>query len=81
MPFLRLEPVASPCLKNDIELSTAYPILVIEDDPKIAHIVKVCVEGAGYRGVRAERERRPRCGGRGGPAPDDPRSDASRYER
>jgi len=26
-----------------------YPILIIEDDPKIAHIVKVYLEGAGFR--------------------------------
>lgn len=26
-----------------------YPILVVEDDPKIAHIVKVYLEGAGFR--------------------------------
>ena len=32
-----------------------YPILVVEDDPKIAHIVKVYLEGAGYRVVHADR--------------------------
>jgi DNA-binding response OmpR family regulator len=32
-----------------------YPILVVEDDQKIAHIVKVYLEGAGYRVVHAER--------------------------
>jgi DNA-binding response OmpR family regulator len=31
-----------------------YPILVIEDDPKIAHIIKVYLEGAGYRVVLAQ---------------------------
>jgi two-component system OmpR family response regulator len=30
-----------------------YPILVVEDDPKIAHIVKVYLEGAGFRIVHA----------------------------
>jgi two-component system OmpR family response regulator len=32
-----------------------YPILVVEDDPKIAHIVKIYIEGAGFRAVHAER--------------------------
>jgi DNA-binding response OmpR family regulator len=32
-----------------------YPILVIEDDGKIARIVKVYLEGAGFRVVHAER--------------------------
>lgn len=32
-----------------------YPILLVEDDPKIAHIVKVYLEGAGFRVVHAER--------------------------
>jgi DNA-binding response OmpR family regulator len=32
-----------------------YPILVVEDDPKIAHIVKVYLEGAGFRVVHAAR--------------------------
>jgi DNA-binding response OmpR family regulator len=32
-----------------------YPILVVEDDPKIAHIVKVYLEGAGFRVVHADR--------------------------
>lgn len=32
-----------------------YPILVVEDDPKIAHIVKVYLEGAGFRVTHAER--------------------------
>lgn len=32
-----------------------YPILVVEDDPKIAHIVKVYLEGAGYRVVHVDR--------------------------
>jgi DNA-binding response OmpR family regulator len=31
-----------------------YPILVVEDDPKIARIVKVYLEGAGFRVVHAE---------------------------
>mgnify|MGYP001328527926 CR=1 FL=1 len=31
-----------------------HPILVVEDDPKIAHIVKVYLEGAGYRVVLAQ---------------------------
>ncbi len=31
-----------------------YPILVVEDDPKISHIVKVYLEGAGYRVIRVE---------------------------
>ncbi len=31
-----------------------YPILVVEDDPKIGHIVKAYLEGAGYRVLRAE---------------------------
>jgi DNA-binding response OmpR family regulator len=30
-----------------------YPILIVEDDPKIAHIVKVYLEGAGFRTVHA----------------------------
>ncbi len=30
-----------------------YPILIVEDDPKIAHIVKVYLEGAGFRVVHA----------------------------
>jgi DNA-binding response OmpR family regulator len=32
-----------------------YPILIIEDDAKIAQIVKVYLEGAGFRVVHAER--------------------------
>jgi DNA-binding response OmpR family regulator len=32
-----------------------YPILVVEDDVKIARIVKVYMEGAGFRVVHAER--------------------------
>jgi DNA-binding response OmpR family regulator len=32
-----------------------YPILVVEDDLKIAHIVKVYLEGAGFRVVHADR--------------------------
>jgi DNA-binding response OmpR family regulator len=36
-------------------LSMLYPILVVEDDPKIAHIVRVYLEGAGFRVVHAER--------------------------
>jgi two-component system OmpR family response regulator len=32
-----------------------YPILVVEDDPKIARIVKVYLEGAGFRVVHADR--------------------------
>jgi two-component system OmpR family response regulator len=32
-----------------------YPILLVEDDSKIAHIVKVYLEGAGFRVVHAER--------------------------
>jgi DNA-binding response OmpR family regulator len=32
-----------------------YPILVVEDDPKIAHIVKVYLEGAGFRVVHVDR--------------------------
>ncbi|OPY64579.1 MAG: Transcriptional regulatory protein SrrA [Syntrophorhabdaceae bacterium PtaU1.Bin034] len=32
-----------------------YPILVVEDDPKIAHIVRVYLEGAGFRVVHVER--------------------------
>ena len=32
-----------------------YPILVVEDDPKIAQIVKVYLEGAGFRVVHADR--------------------------
>ena len=32
-----------------------YPILVVEDDPKIAHIVKVYLEGAGFRVVHTDR--------------------------
>jgi two-component system OmpR family response regulator len=31
-----------------------YPVLLVEDDQKIAHIVKVYLEGAGYRVVHAE---------------------------
>ncbi|OPY74284.1 MAG: Transcriptional regulatory protein SrrA [Syntrophorhabdus sp. PtaU1.Bin058] len=31
-----------------------YPILVVEDDPKIAHIVKVYLEGAGFRVIHSE---------------------------
>ncbi len=31
-----------------------YPILVVEDDPKIAHVVKVYLEGAGFRVAHAE---------------------------
>lgn len=30
-----------------------YPILIVEDDPKIAHIVKVYLEGAGFRVVHS----------------------------
>ncbi len=30
-----------------------YPVLVVEDDPKISRIVKVYLEGAGYRVVQA----------------------------
>ncbi len=30
-----------------------YPILIVEDDQKIAHIVKVYLEGAGFRTVHA----------------------------
>lgn len=33
----------------------AHPILIVEDDPKIAHIVKVYLEGAGYRVVSVDR--------------------------
>ncbi len=33
------------------------PILVVEDDRKIANVVKVYLEGAGYRVVRAEKGR------------------------
>ncbi|HEY3275690.1 MAG TPA: response regulator transcription factor [Syntrophorhabdaceae bacterium] len=32
-----------------------YPILIVEDDPKIARIVRVYLEGAGFRVVHAER--------------------------
>jgi DNA-binding response OmpR family regulator len=32
-----------------------YPILVVEDDPKIAHVVRVYLEGAGFRVVHASR--------------------------
>jgi DNA-binding response OmpR family regulator len=32
-----------------------YPILVVEDDSKIAHIVRVYLEGAGYRIIHVER--------------------------
>jgi DNA-binding response OmpR family regulator len=32
-----------------------YPILVVEDDQKIAHIVKIYLEGAGFRVVHASR--------------------------
>lgn len=32
-----------------------YPILVVEDDPKIAHIVKVYLEGAGFRVIHVDR--------------------------
>jgi DNA-binding response OmpR family regulator len=32
-----------------------YPVLVVEDDPKIARIVKVYLEGAGFRVVHVER--------------------------
>jgi len=31
-----------------------YPILVVEDDPKIAHIVKVYLEGAGFRIIHVD---------------------------
>jgi DNA-binding response OmpR family regulator len=34
-----------------------YPILVVEDDNKIAHIVRVYLEGAGYRVIHVERGR------------------------
>lgn len=34
-----------------------YPILVVEDDPKIARVVKVYLEGAGFRVVNVERGR------------------------
>ena len=34
-----------------------YPILVVEDDPKIAHIVKVYLEGAGFRVIHVDRGR------------------------
>jgi two-component system OmpR family response regulator len=30
-----------------------YPVLVVEDDPKIAHIVRVYLEGAGFRVIHA----------------------------
>ncbi|HVN24537.1 MAG TPA: response regulator transcription factor [Syntrophorhabdales bacterium] len=32
-----------------------YPVLVVEDDPKIARIVKVYLEGAGFRVVHVDR--------------------------
>lgn len=32
-----------------------YPILVVEDDPKIARIVRVYLEGAGFRVIHVER--------------------------
>jgi len=32
-----------------------YPILLVEDDPKIAHIVKIYLEGAGFRVITVER--------------------------
>jgi two-component system OmpR family response regulator len=32
-----------------------YPILIVEDDPKIAHIVKVYLEGAGFRVIHVDR--------------------------
>jgi DNA-binding response OmpR family regulator len=32
-----------------------YPILVVEDDPKIAHIIRVYLEGAGFRVEHVER--------------------------
>ena len=31
-----------------------YPILVVEDDPKIGHIVKAYLEAAGFRVIRAD---------------------------
>lgn len=34
-----------------------YPVLIIEDDKKIAHVVKVYLEGAGYRVVHSEKGR------------------------
>jgi DNA-binding response OmpR family regulator len=32
-----------------------YPILVVEDDPEIARIAKVYLEGAGFRVAHADR--------------------------
>ena len=32
-----------------------YPILLVEDDPQIGHIVKVYLEGAGFRVVTVDR--------------------------
>lgn len=32
-----------------------YPILVVEDDQKIARIVRIYLEGAGFRVVHVER--------------------------
>ena len=34
-----------------------YPILVVEDDPKIANVVRVYLENAGYRVVTTEKGR------------------------
>jgi two-component system OmpR family response regulator len=41
----------------EYNLGMVYPILVVEDDSKIARVVKVYLEGAGYRVVHAERGR------------------------
>jgi two-component system OmpR family response regulator len=40
-----------------IDLAMLYPILVVEDDPKIAHIMRVYLEGAGFRVEHADRGR------------------------
>jgi DNA-binding response OmpR family regulator len=38
-----------------IQLEIIYPILVVKDDPKIAHIIKVYLQGAGSRVIHVDR--------------------------
>ena len=42
------------CRHKVIDLRMLYPILVVEYGPKIAHIVRVYLEGAGFKATHAE---------------------------
>ena len=44
-----------PAARYSVHCIMLYPILVVEDDLKIAHIVRVYLEGAGFRVVHAAR--------------------------